>query len=191
MVDVLPHHLEEGKRALEVRLAATRHDSEARRLGTDLSAGDGGIHPVHPLSKGLGLRHARGAEVDDQGLGMKPLDEPAFAKDHLLHDIRHREVDADDSIADLAGEFGQARGSYLAHCHRRLGWCRATIPHHHLGSGIMQMPRIGPAHVAQADESDLVSEKRFAHVYARIAQQSCALCKSGFRQTFAFILLRA
>jgi len=44
----------------------------------------------------------------------------------------------------------------------------------------MQMPRIGPAHVAQADEADFVSQKWFAHVHESTAHQSFALCKSGF-----------
>lgn len=104
--DVFADGLEDGERALEIGLAAAGHDGEGGSLCADLTAGDGGIDPVHTFGEFFGLGDAGGAEVDDEGIFMQALDEAAGAEDDLLDDVGHGEIDADDAGADLAGELG-------------------------------------------------------------------------------------
>jgi hypothetical protein len=168
--DVFADGLEDGEGALEIGLAAAGHDGEGGGLGTDLTAGDGGIDPVDAFGPFLGFGDAGGAEVDDEGVRVETLDEAAGAEDDGFDDIGHGEIDADDAGADFAGELREGGGA--AHAEGDGGFCGggAAIPDDDVGSGFMEVACIGAAHVAESDESDLVSCERLAHVGANSHQ---------------------
>lgn len=169
--DVFADGLEDGEGALEIGVAAAGHDGEGGGLGADLAAGDGGVHPVHALGEFFGLGNAGGAEVDDEGVFMQALDE-AGAEDDLLDDVGHGEIDADDAGADLAGELREGGGA--AHAEGDGGLCGggAAIPDDDVGSGFMEVACIGAAHIAESDESDLVSCEWLAHVGGELTSGS-------------------
>lgn len=162
--DVFADGLEDGQSALEIGVAAAGHDGEGGGLGTDLTAGDGGIDPVDALGPLFGFGNAGGAEVDDEDVWVQAFDEAAGAEDDGFDDIGHGEIDADDAGANLAGELREGGGA--AHAEGDGGLCGggAAIPDEDVGSGSMEVACIGAAHVAESDESDLVSCERLAHV---------------------------
>jgi nucleoside-diphosphate-sugar epimerase len=164
MGDVFAADLEDRQRTLEIRLTATGHDRQRRGLGTDLAAGHRRIDPVHAFGPFFGLGHSGGAEVDDERVWVQAFDQTTGAEDDVSDDLGHREVDADDAGADFTGEIRQSGGAFHAHRHRSLSRCIAAIPDDDLGSRLMEMTRVGPAHVAESDESDLVSCEWLAHV---------------------------
>jgi hypothetical protein len=100
---------------------------------------------------------------------MQALDEAAGAKNDLLDDVGHGQIDANDAGADFAGEFRQGCGVAHAEIHGIFGWSGAAIPHDDLRAVFMQVACVGPAHVAEADESDCVTAERFAHEQAWLA----------------------
>lgn len=162
--DVFADGLEDGEGALEVGLTAAGHDGEGAGLGADLAAGDGGVDPIDTFGEFFGLGDAGGAEVDDEGVWVQAFDEAAGAEDDLLDDVGHGEIDADDAGADLFGELWEGGGA--AHAEGDGGLCGggAAIPDDDIGSGFMEVACIGAAHVAESDESDLVSCEWLAHV---------------------------
>src|SRR6185503_18121005 len=102
------------------------------------------------------LRHAGGTEIDDQRVRTEALAEAAFTEHDLFHDSRRREVNANDAVADFAREFRErSRGP---HAERHGGGNRifATVPYHDLRASGVQVARHRAAHVAQANEPDLV-----------------------------------
>jgi hypothetical protein len=162
--DVFADGLEDGEGALEIGFAAAGHDGEGGGFCADLAAGDGGIDPVDAFGPLFGFGDAGGAEVDDEGVWVQAFDEAAGAEDDGFDDIGHGEIDADDAGADLAGELRERGGA--THAEGDGGFCRggAAIPDDDVGSGFMEVACIGAAHVAESDESDLVSCERLAHV---------------------------
>ena len=162
--DVFADGLEDGEGALEVFFAAAGHDGEGGGFGADLAAGDGGVDPVDALGPFFGFGDAGGAEVDDEGVWVQAFDEAAGAEDDGFDDVGHGEIDADDAGADLTGELGQGGGA--AHAKGGGGLCGggAAIPDDDVRSGFIEVACIGAAHVAESDESDLVSCERLAHV---------------------------
>lgn len=155
--DVFADGLEDGKGALEVFRAAAGHDGEGAGLGTDLTAGDGGVDPIDAFGEFLGLGDASGAEVDDESVWMQALDEPAGAEDDGFDDVGHGEIDADDAGADLAGELWEGGGTAHAEGDGGLGGGGAAIPDDDVCARLMEVACIGAAHIAESDESDLVS----------------------------------
>jgi D-erythronate 2-dehydrogenase len=162
--DVFAHGLKDGKRTLEIRLAAASHDGECGRFCSDLTAGDGGVDPVHALCPLFGFGDAGGTEVDDECVFVQALNEAARAEDDAFDDIGHGEIDADDARADFTSEFGKCGSAAHPQGHSGLCGGGAAIPNDDDGSGFMEMTCIGAAHVAESDESDLVSCERLAHV---------------------------
>jgi nucleoside-diphosphate-sugar epimerase len=95
---------------------------------------------------------------------VQAFDEAAGAEDDLIDDIGHGEIDADDAGTDFPRKLRQAGSA--AHPKGDGGLCGggAAIPDDDVGSSFMEMTCIGAAHVAESDESDLVSCERLAHV---------------------------
>lgn len=164
MGDIFADGLKDGKCALEMGLASASHDGEGGCLGTDLTAGNRGINPMDACGPLFGFRDAGGAEVDDERVFVQAFDEAVGTEDDLLDDIGGGEIDADNAGADFAGELGQGGGTAHAEGHGGLGGGIAAIPDDDVCSGCMEMTCIGAAHVAESDESDLVSCERLAHV---------------------------
>lgn len=161
--DVLTDSLEDGEGALEVGLAAAGHDGEVAGFGTDLTTGDGGVHPVDALGKAFCLWHAGGAEVDDEGVWVEAFGEAAGAEHDLLDDGGGGEVDADDAGTDGAGEFGQGGGAGHAEGDGGFGWGVATVPDDDFGSSLVEVAGVGAAHVAETDETDFLADERWVH----------------------------
>lgn len=162
--DVFADGLEDGEGALEVFRAAAGHDGEGGGLCADLAAGDGGVDPIDASGDFFCLGDAGGAEVDDEGVWVEAFDEAAGAEDDGFDDVGHGEIDADDAGAYLFGELGEGGGAAHAEGDGSLGGSGAAIPDDDVGSGFMEVACIGAAHVAESDESDLVSCEWLAHV---------------------------
>jgi hypothetical protein len=113
--------------------------------------------PTCPRGELLRRRHAGGTEINNHPTGAPSFAQTALAKDDLLHHIGRRQVEANDTIADLAREFRQRRRALHADRHRGFrGWI-APIPNHDFRARLVEMARHRAAHVAESDESDLVS----------------------------------
>ena len=177
MCAALSHHLEYRERPLVIRVAAAGHDCEASGLRAHLAAGDWSVHPRGAFCKLAGLGDASGAEIDEQRIFRESANEPVASKGNFLDHFGRREVEADGFPAHLAGKLAQRGGSAHALCLGCLSWSAAAVPNNNLRPSLMQMPRHCSPHVAQADETDLVSCKSFVHVHKTIPEQPSANCK--------------
>jgi hypothetical protein len=161
--DVLADGLEDGEGALEMGFGAAGHDGEVAGFRADLTAGDGGVHPVDLGGEAFGLRHAGGAEVDDESVWVQAFDEAAGAEDDLFDDGGGGEVEAEDAGADGAGQLGQAGGAGHAESDSGFGRGIATVPDDDVGTGLVKVAGVGAAHVAEADVADGLSCERLVH----------------------------
>ena len=73
-------------------LQAAKSTQSRADVSADLAAGDGRIDPMDLFGELLRLRHAGGAEVDDERFRMEALDEAAGTKDDLLDDVGHGQI---------------------------------------------------------------------------------------------------
>lgn len=170
---------QDGQGALKRFIGPSGHDGQSACLGADLSAGDGCIQPGRSPRKFPGLRHAGGAEIDDQRAWIEAFADAAGAEDDSFDHVGGCEVDANDAGADRVRQFGEGVGAFHAEGGCGCGWTFTAIPYDHVGACGVETSCHRPAHVAQADESNLVSGQRRVHVHAVIPNETWSHGKSS------------
>ncbi len=176
--------LQDRKHIFKCRLVTTGHDREISRLSPDLSTRNRGINPpgsarLDSPGKIERLRITRRSEINHD----RPCDESRLQ--HLndgRDDIGVSQVETDDPVPDSSGHRRRINRDIHPALGGEAGPAFAAVPDGQFRTGILQMPCHRPAHITEADESDLVSFESFAHV------RTLTLFKSGTRTRMKVVI---
>jgi len=154
--DVLAHLFQYRLDLVEGTLRAAAHDGERRLLGADLAAGHRRVEiraaeRLDPRREILrGDRRDR-AHVDDRLAGTEAVGDAVLAEQRGLdvRCVRHHDDDGVGALGDFPRRFADVSAT------GQIGGDWRAVKEIELMSGVDEMPRHGPAHDAEPDESDL------------------------------------